>query len=175
MRLSRTTRDAEPTTATRAVAHDARSGRVGEVLALVGLAGLERRMPRELSGGQRQRVALARALAPDPDLVLLDEPFSNLDAALRQRVRADVVGILREAGATAVFVTHARDEALSVADRVAVMREGRIIQEAGPVDLYERPATTFVAEFIAGATLVPGRRVHGGVRCGFGVLAVEGA
>jgi iron(III) transport system ATP-binding protein len=130
------------------------SARVREVLDLVGLTGLEHRFPRELSGGQQQRVALARALAPDPALVLLDEPFSNLDTALRQQVRADVQAVLREAGATAIFVTHSQPEALSIADRVAVMADGRVLQVATPEELYRSPADLFVATFIGDATVL---------------------
>ena len=107
-------------------AHRDAAESVGRLLALVGLEGLGARLPHEISGGQQQRVALARALAPAPAVVLLDEPFSNLDATLRAEVRAEVRGILREAGATAVFVTHDQEEALSLADRVAVMRAGHL-------------------------------------------------
>lgn len=139
------------------------NGRVGELLDLVGLAGTAERRPHELSGGQQQRVALARALAPDPALVMLDEPFSNLDAALRQRMRAEVETILRGAGATAIFVTHSQEEALSMADRVAVMSDGALEQVAAPEDLYRRPATPFVAEFIADATVVEGEVDTGGM------------
>jgi iron(III) transport system ATP-binding protein len=130
---------------------------VARLLALVGLERLARRLPHELSGGQQQRVALARALAPSPAVVLLDEPFSNLDATLRATVRAEVREILREAGATAVFVTHDQEEALSLADRVAVMRAGRVCQVDVPDQLYARPADRFVATFVGDADLVRGR------------------
>jgi iron(III) transport system ATP-binding protein len=109
---------------------------VAETLELVGLAGKEHRLPHEFSGGEQQRVALARALAPEPEVILLDEPFSNLDAALRTRVRSEVADILRRAGTTAVFVTHDQEEALSMSDFVAVMHEGRVVQAARPSDLY---------------------------------------
>jgi iron(III) transport system ATP-binding protein len=135
-----------------------RDRRVSEVLEMVGLADLGDRLPRQLSGGQQQRVALARALAPAPRLILLDEPFSNLDAALRTSVREDVRAILRAAEATAVFVTHDQEEALSLTDRVAVMHRGRIHQLADPHTLYTRPATRFVAEFVGEADVVPGTR-----------------
>ncbi len=115
--------------------------RVEEVLALAHLDGLGDRMPHELSGGQQQRVALARALAPEPEVVLLDEPFSNLDAALRVRVRAEMRDILADAGATAVFVTHDQEEALSLADEVAVMMDGTVAQKAAPEVLYHSPAS----------------------------------
>lgn len=135
---------------------EARSRRVGEVLELVGLSGLEERMPHELSGGQQQRVALARALAPGPDLILLDEPFSNLDAGLRVRVRAEVRSILKQAGATAIFVTHDQEEALSLVDEVAVMLNGRVCQVATPQKLYRQPVSRQVATFIGDANFIPG-------------------
>ncbi|MFI7433631.1 ABC transporter ATP-binding protein [Micromonospora haikouensis] len=132
-----------------------RSGRVEEVLALVGLAGYGLRMPHQLSGGQQQRVAVARALAPRPPLVLLDEPFSALDAQLRTELRADVRQALRADGATAVLVTHDQGEALSMADAVAVMDAGRIVQCAPPAEVYRDPATTWVARFVGDAVLLP--------------------
>ena len=133
-----------------------RRRRVGDVLELVGLTGLGERMPHELSGGQQQRVALARALAPEPDLILLDEPFSNLDAGLRVRVRAEVRAILKQAGATAIFVTHDQEEALSLVDEVAVMLNGRVCQIASPQKLYRQPASREVATFIGDANFIPG-------------------
>lgn len=131
-----------------------RDARVHELLTLVGLADAGRRMPHELSGGQQQRVALARALAPRPALILLDEPFSNLDAGLRLTVRNEVRQILRREGATALFVTHDQEEALSIADLVGVMISGRIVQVAPPRELYERPATRAVAAFVGAANFV---------------------
>jgi iron(III) transport system ATP-binding protein len=133
-----------------------RRARVAEMLALIGLADAADRYPQELSGGQQQRVALGRALAPEPALVLLDEPFSNLDAALRVRMRAEVRGILEAAGATAVFVTHDQEEALSLADRIAVMRAGRVLQVDAPGDLYARPVDPFVAAFVGDADVLAG-------------------
>ncbi|WAU86100.1 ABC transporter ATP-binding protein [Streptomyces sp. Qhu-G9] len=127
-----------------------------EMLELVGLAGYGDRMPHELSGGQQQRVALARALAPRPGLVLLDEPFNALDSALRAGVRADVRSALRATGATAVLVTHDQQEALSTADLVAVVRDGRVAQCATPQDLYRRPADPWIAGFVGDAVLLPG-------------------
>jgi iron(III) transport system ATP-binding protein len=129
----------------------ANARRVDDVLDLVGLAGMKDRAPAELSGGQQQRVALARALAPAPDLVMLDEPFSNLDQKLRVSVRRDVRSILREAGTTAILVTHDQEEALSLADRIVVMNRGQVEQSGSPEELYHRPATRFVAEFIGDA------------------------
>ncbi len=136
--------------------------RARSALELVGLAELADRFPDELSGGQQQRVALARALAPSPRVVLLDEPFANLDAGLRQRVRQEVRTILERAGATGVLVTHDQEEALSVADRVAVMQAGRILQVGSPEEVYERPDSVVVARFLGDGQLVPGR-VEGGV------------
>jgi iron(III) transport system ATP-binding protein len=145
--------------------------RVGEVLEMVGLSGLERRLPAELSGGQQQRVALARALAPNPDVILLDEPFSNLDASLRDRVRTDLRHILREARTTAVFVTHDQEEALSISDMVAVMRAGRIVQAAPPDQVYRYPADAWVAGFLGDADFVPGHAANGRVDTPFGSFA----
>jgi iron(III) transport system ATP-binding protein len=151
---------------------DPRRGRVGEVLELVGLAGLSERYPHELSGGQQQRVALARALAPNPAVVMLDEPFSNLDAGLRAQVRADVHRILAEEGATAVFVTHDQEEALSLADEVAVMSEGRIVQLAAPEQLYRWPANRTVAGFVGEAEWFSGSCRNGTVETELGSLPV---
>jgi iron(III) transport system ATP-binding protein len=133
-----------------------RRRRVAEMLDLIGLADAAERYPHELSGGQQQRVALGRALAPEPALVLLDEPFSNLDAALRARMRAEVREILARAGATAVFVTHDQEEALSLADRIAVMADGRLLQVDTPGELYARPVDAFVASFVGDADVVAG-------------------
>jgi iron(III) transport system ATP-binding protein len=133
-----------------------RRRRTEEMLDLVGLAGYGDRMPHELSGGQQQRVALARALAPRPALVLLDEPFNALDSALRTGVRADVRAALRATGATALLVTHDQQEALSTADLVAVVRQGRIAQCATPQELYRRPADPWVAGFVGDAVLLRG-------------------
>jgi iron(III) transport system ATP-binding protein len=141
-----------------------RETRVAELVALVGLAGLQQRMPHELSGGQQQRVALARALAPDPALILFDEPFSSLDATLRSQLRGEVRDILRAAGATTLFVTHDQSEALEISDRVAVMRAGRIEQISTPDELYLRPVNRFVAGFVGEANLLPGEVRHGEVQ-----------
>ncbi|PTH84407.1 ABC transporter ATP-binding protein [Streptomyces sp. A244] len=132
-----------------------RRRRTADMLDLVGLAGYGDRMPHELSGGQQQRVALARALAPRPALVLLDEPFNALDSALRTGVRADVRSALRATGATALLVTHDQQEALSTADLVAVVRQGRVAQCDTPQDLYRRPADPWVAGFVGDAVLLP--------------------
>ncbi|GGK72787.1 ABC transporter ATP-binding protein [Ornithinimicrobium pekingense] len=155
-----------------------RAGRVEECLEMVGLAGMGARMPHELSGGQQQRVALARALAPRPPLVLLDEPFSALDASLRTELRADVRTALREAGATAILVTHDQGEALSMADRVAVMCDGRIRQVGTPEEVYARPEDAWVATFVGEADLVElphGQGGPGSVATGLGpVLMTQG-
>jgi iron(III) transport system ATP-binding protein len=129
---------------------------VADFLAMVGLGEMAERYPRELSGGQQQRVALARALAPTPALLLLDEPFSNLDPALRGQVRAEVRDILRQAGTTTVLVTHDQEEALSMADRVAAMFNGTLAQVAAPQALYDLPVSREVASFIGDAQFLPG-------------------
>jgi len=129
--------------------------RIDELLRLLGLLGLADRMPHQLSGGQRQRVALGRALAPQPRLLLLDEPFASLDAALKVGLRAELFALLRELGIAALLVTHDQDEALEVADRIGVMREGSLEQLAPPTQILNNPATPFVARFVGGAALVP--------------------
>ena len=138
------------------------SSRVGEVLDLVGLDGFGGRMPHELSGGEQQRVALARALAPKPEVVLLDEPFSNLDAPQRDRMRREVRQILIDAGATAVFVTHDQEEALSIADVVTVMRDGAIVQAGTPTDVYSRPGDPWTASFLGDSVFLDGMAEIGG-------------
>ena len=129
--------------------------RVAEVLELVGLAGSAGRFPHELSGGQQQRVALARALAPSPQLMLLDEPFSNLDVDLRERLAHEVRGILKAAGATALFVTHDQLEAFAIGDMIGVVHQGQLQQWDDAYSLYHRPATRFVADFIGHGVFVP--------------------
>jgi iron(III) transport system ATP-binding protein len=143
------------------------------LLETVGLAGLGGRYPHQLSGGQQQRVALARALAIEPAVVLLDEPFASLDAHLRASVRADVQEIFHRAGTTAVLVTHDQDEALSVADRVAVLRDGVIAQCAAPEELYSRPADADLARFIGDANLLDGMLTEGAVDTVLGRLPAD--
>jgi hypothetical protein len=138
--------------------------RTEEMLELVGLSGFGRRLPQELSGGQQQRVALARALAPQPRFLLLDEPFSSLDAGLRTELREDVVRVLRVSGATALLVTHDQAEAMSMADLVAVMRDGRIAQVGEPREVYARPADLDVA-LLLGDVIVLDTPSAGELRC----------
>lgn len=131
---------------------------VARLVDLVGLTGLENRYPHELSGGQQQRVALARALAPQPLLVLLDEPLSNLDVQVRLRLREEVREILKATGTSGIFVTHDQQEAMAIADSVAVMRQGQLEQVGTPEEIYTQPATRFVAEFVTGANFIPARQ-----------------
>jgi iron(III) transport system ATP-binding protein len=140
----------------------ARSRRVPALLAVVDLCGLGERYPHELSGGQQQRVALARALAPAPDLVLLDEPWSNVDPQLRDELRQEVRSILRPLGVTVVLVTHDREEAFSIADRVALVRAGTVVQEGAPEELYFSPASRWAAEFVGAGNVLPGS-IDGGL------------
>lgn len=150
-----------------------KTGRVEELLRLVGLSDLGARMPYELSGGQQQRVALARALAPRPEILLLDEPFSNLDAALRAEVRGEIRTILKATGVTCIFVTHDQQEALSLADAVAVMIQGQIVQADTPERLYHLPANREVASFVGEANFVRGEAAGKTVTCVLGVLPLE--
>ncbi|CAN5606856.1 ABC transporter ATP-binding protein [soil metagenome] len=148
--------------------------RVEQVLEMVHLVGLEHRMPHELSGGQQQRVALARALAPSPEVVLLDEPFSNLDASLRTRVRTEVREVLREAKATAIFVTHDQEEALSMADEIAVMSAGRVLQVGTPHQVYGAPADRTVAALVGEANFFGAEVTDGRAHTPFGSLSAPG-
>ena len=129
---------------------------VQRALELVGLQHKADRHPHELSGGERQRVALARALAPGPEVILLDEPFSNLDATLRADLRREVELILRDAGASAILVTHDQEEALTLADRLALMREGQIVQVGSPEDVYAQPSERWAAQFVGEVNVIPG-------------------
>lgn len=147
----------------KGLSKSAKSARVERCLELVGLPGFGARRPGELSGGQQQRVALARALAPEPSVVLLDEPFSSLDATLRAQVREEVREALREAGATAILVTHDQEEALSFADRVAVVQDGRLAQVADPVTLYRHPVDLAVGAFVGESVQLSGTVEAGSV------------
>jgi iron(III) transport system ATP-binding protein len=140
-----------------------RSDRVGELLDLVGIGHLAKRRPHELSGGEQQRVALARALAPSPDVILLDEPFSSLDENLRSQVRADTMRVLRAARASAIMVTHDQTEALALGDRVAVMHDGRFEQVGSPEDVYERPVSRHVATFLGEVDVLPATATDAGL------------
>ena len=150
-------------------------GRIAEALDLVGLSGFAERMPATLSGGQQQRVALARALAPRPGVLLLDEPFSNLDSSLREDVRSEVRRLLIELGITAVFVTHDQDEAFVVGDRVGVLCEGRLAQVDTPDGLYRRPADPFVADFVGTASWVRCSASDGFAHTPLGLLPLSNA
>jgi putative spermidine/putrescine transport system ATP-binding protein len=159
----------------RSVSSAERARLVAEALRLVRLEGYERRRPRELSGGQQQRVALARALVIRPDVLLLDESLSNLDAKLREQMRLEIREIQRTLAITTVFVTHDQVEALSMCDRVAVMDRGRVSQVGTPEDLYERPANRFVAGFVGRANWLAGIARAGGVDlAGTRVAALHG-
>ena len=148
--------------------------RVASALETVGLGGLGKRNPHQLSGGQQQRVALARALVAQPRALLLDEPFSNLDAGLRVRVREEVREILAEQKLTSVFVTHDQEEALSVADVVAVVNEGKVEQVGTPEDVYSRPTTRWVAGFLGEIEVLPGTANNGTIECELGNLPNRG-
>jgi iron(III) transport system ATP-binding protein len=148
--------------------------RIAQVLGLVGLTEHRERMPHQLSGGQQQRVALARALAPEPEILLLDEPFSNLDPSLREQVRADTLEIIRQSRVTAVFVTHDQDEALLIGDTVAVMRDGRVEQAASPEVIFHRPTSEFVAQFIGTADFLPAELDGEELTTEIGAIAWEG-
>lgn len=147
--------------------------RLHRVLELVGLKARENYFPHQISGGQQQRVALARALATEPDLILLDEPLSNLDADLRVRMRSELDVMLRKAGVTAVMVTHDQEDAFSLADRVAVLNEGRLEQVGTPEQIYHEPATFFVADFVGQADFVSGVLTEGGADTPFGFVPIE--
>ncbi len=146
------------------------SSRAAWLLELLGLQGLERRYPHELSGGQRQRLALARALTPGPAVVLLDEPFSNLDVEVRLRLRSELPGVLSQCGTSGLIVTHDPEEALAICDRVAVLRDGELHQCASPRQLVEQPATAFVGRFVLQGNLLPGRCRAEGVQTPLGWL-----
>ena len=141
--------------------------RVDAALQMVGLSGLERRYGTELSGGQQQRVAVARAAVTEPRLLLFDEPLSNLDAGLRERMRFELMELQRRLGRTSIYVTHDQAEAMVMSDRIILMNRGRIVQESSPRELYEHPASRFAAEFVGSATLLPGQIVgtDGAGRC----------
>src|SRR5918994_2506346 len=154
---------------------DERTQRVPALLAVVDLCGLGARYPHELSGGQQQRVALARALAPSPGIVLLDEPWSNVDPQLRAELRQEVSSVLRPLGLTAILVTHDREEAFPFAGRIALMRAGAIVQVGTPEELYYAPATRWAAEFVGACNVLPGTVGAEGVRTAVGTFPANGA
>ena len=149
------------------------SSRIDAALELVGLTGMGDRLPSTLSGGQQQRVALARAIAPRPSVLLLDEPFSNLDAALRGQIRTEIHQLLVGLGITTVFVTHDQDEAFVLGDTVAVISEGRVVQSGPPAELYEHPATRWLAGFVGDANFVPGTASGATVETALGTLELQ--
>ena len=149
--------------------------RAREMLALVGLSGLEERKPHELSGGQQQRVALARTLAVAPPLVLMDEPFSNLDAAMRVETRQEVRKLLKSSGSAGILVTHDQEEAMAVADRIAVMENGRVVQIGTPDEIYRNPVSAFVASFLGRSNILPGTASGMVVKTEFGNLPLSRA
>ncbi len=151
-----------------------RAGRAEECLTLVGLADRAGSYPHELSGGERQRVALARALAIEPAVVLLDEPFASLDASLRATLREEVADILRQAGASALFVTHDQQEALSLADRITLLRDGRVEQEGPPEEIYAHPASRWAAGFLGAVDVLPGTVAEGMAVCELGHFPADG-
>lgn len=152
------------------------AGRVKDALELVGLCGMRRRLPHELSGGQQQRVALGRALAPRPELLLMDEPFSSLDANLAQQLRRDVAEIIRDSGVTTVFVTHDQDAALHVGDQVALMNQGRVEQVAPPPRIFHAPETRYAAEFLGSVDFLPVDVIDGRLTSELGPLGhISGA
>jgi spermidine/putrescine transport system ATP-binding protein len=147
--------------------------RVGRRLEMLDLSAMAGRRPHQLSGGQKQRVALARALVNEPDVLLLDEPMSALDARLRAQVQEDLRRLQRKLKRTFILVTHDQAEALVCSDRIAVMRQGRVVQCGTPEDVYDNPHDSFVAKFLGAANLIPATRVDGGIETAFGFLALE--
>ncbi|MHB8072884.1 ABC transporter ATP-binding protein [Desulfosporosinus fructosivorans] len=147
-----------------------RRRRIEEVIQITGLHGLEKRYPHELSGGQQQRVALARTLAPKPVVILLDEPFSNLDAALRTQMRKEIPRILRESGSTAIFVTHDQKDALTISDKIVILNQGVVQQIGTPREVYQYPENEFVASFIGETNVLKGTFEKGGIETAFGLI-----
>ena len=147
--------------------------RISEVLQLVGLSGLEKRYPHELSGGQQQRIALARALAPQPNLILLDEPLSNLDVQVREKLRHEVRAILKSTNTAAIFVTHDQEEAMAIADKIGVMKDGKLLQIGTPEEIYTCPECKFVAEFVTQANFLQATREGNTWRTELGEWAIN--
>jgi putative spermidine/putrescine transport system ATP-binding protein len=149
--------------------------RVDEMLTMIGLAGWQDHYPAQLSGGQQQRVALGRAIAIKPNVLLLDEPLSALDAKIRVRLRTVIKRLQQDLGVTLIYVTHDQEEALALADRVVIMRDGRFRQIGTPFEIYKRPQTSFVAEFVGTSNFISGFRTGDCIQCGSRKLAVAGA
>jgi iron(III) transport system ATP-binding protein len=158
-----------------ALSREQRRARVDEMLVLVGLEGFETRFPHQLSGGQQQRIALARALAPQPSLLLLDEPFSNLDTALKRSLRDELADILRHTGTTTILVVHDAEDVLLLADRAAVMRHGHILQVGDPQSIYRHPLNEYVARFFGETNILSGRACRDGFETPLGIVRCPGA
>lgn len=158
----------------RHLSKEAKADRVREVMDLVGISALDQRYPRQLSGGQQQRVALARSLAPKPKILLLDEPFSNVDPQLRRRVRHELIEIIRNSQAATLWVTHDHDEGLLVADRVVVMKDGKARQVGTPSEIWRRPADSWVAGFMGTGDLIDGIAVDEAIETKLGTLEAGG-
>ena len=150
-----------------------KKSRIANLLEMVGLNGLGSRMPHELSGGQQQRVALARSLAPEPNLLLLDEPFSNLDPGIRAKVRSEMKRVIQSLQITTIFVTHDQEEALSMAEEVAVMIEGKVLQVGHSINMYHHPSSREVANFLGEANFLPGEAAKGYANCELGRFAIN--
>jgi iron(III) transport system ATP-binding protein len=150
-----------------------RLNRIEEVMQLAGLNGLEARYPHQISGGQRQRVALARALAPDPGLILFDEPFSNIDTVLKNQIRGEIRDILRQSDATAIFVTHDTKDVLAIADRAVVLKDGKTLQIDTPGNLYQKPVNYYVASFFGKSNFISAKPVENGFETALGFISAE--
>ncbi len=152
-----------------------RKVRTDEVMELTNLTGLEKRYPHELSGGQKQRVALARALVAKPKILLMDEPFSNLDEILRVKVRHEIKGILSKSGITTIMVTHDSQDAFSMADKIAILKNGKMIQIGNPIELYNQPQNPYVARFFGEISIISGVKKEGGIQTKFGLIQLKAA
>ncbi|MBE0660862.1 MAG: ABC transporter ATP-binding protein [Bacteroidales bacterium] len=147
--------------------------RISELIELTGLKDLEHRYPHQLSGGQRQRVALARALAPNPNLILFDEPFSNIDSVLKNQIRSEIRDIIKASGTTAIFVTHDTKDVLAIADRALVLKDGKILQIDSPGNLYQKPVNSYVASFFGKSNFISAKPVKNGFETAIGFITAE--
>jgi iron(III) transport system ATP-binding protein len=147
-----------------------KASRIGELIDLTGMKDLEHRYPHQLSGGQRQRVALARAMAPNPNLILFDEPFSNIDSVLKNQIRGEVRDIIKASGATAVFVTHDTKDVLAIADRAVILEQGITLQTGPPADIYRKPVNRYVAGFFGKTNFIKAKPVQTGFETNLGLL-----